>query len=598
MDGARMAKKSKKRIIFYTLGLTCSGLLDLLGVAFIGVISILTVNAASKLNPKPDGRVVKILSITSLDKFSQPGQIAILAFITGIIFLAKTILSISFLRQLYKELATVANEISRQIIDRIFRKDIQDSEKMDSQSYLFSITSGVDAIAFGLIASVCSIISDAVLLSLLMLTLLYVDFIVAICSFAFFSALGLTLFKALGKSNKRIAKTRAETATVFGMKFVETMKTQREWRARAREETMSELLMNVRMRQSQNSSQSAFLPNISKYVLEGGVVVGIFLLAVSQMFSQDKVHSAGILAIFVTAGVRIVPSVLRIQQNVMNFENAREVAKEALVIRNEYFAPAPNIDKTLTQNQEVKFSNQGEILISKLTFRYKDQDVNILNEVDLCIQPGSFNAIVGPSGAGKSTLIDCILGLQSPTSGNVIIDNLTLPEVQAINENYFSYVPQLIVLIQGTLRENICWGLEPDAVSEEEIWDALDGVGLGKEFFEPKGGLDFFITEQGGNLSGGQKQRIGIARSIVSKPKVLILDEATSALDQESETEISKLLLSFKGKMTVIAIAHKFETLKIVDNLYLLSNGILKKVENIGEFLNSKNSILQDYDVK
>lgn len=574
-------KSNRRKILLTTLAMAFSGLLDLIGVALIGLISVLTVNAATNVRPKPEGRVERILELANLNGVNEIDRILVLSLLALFVFLAKTILSIVFLRRLYILLGQVANRLSKEILSRLVRGDLKVIKSQDSQTYLFIITAGSDAIAFGLIASMCGILTDLTLLVAMFCTMMYIDITVALASTTFFVILGYVLSKILGSENRRIGSERVRTAVDFSNIFLESMGTFREWRARKRESYILKNIVAIREQQSQNSAQSAFLPNISKFVLEGGVVLGIFLLAASQALSEDKTKTAAVLAIFITAGVRVVPSVLRIQQNFMNYENAQQVSGTFFDLMRR--VPGIEVQKMLEERSHVVLKDNPETNVSNLTFSYDVSSGPILDDVSFKIEHGSFAALVGKSGSGKSTLVDCLLGLLKPTNGLITIGDFPFDLVQKLDRNFFSYVPQEIYLVSGTLFQNLTWGIEPDLYSEDELWDSLDQVGL-REYFLSREGLDFILTEKGSNLSGGQRQRIGIARALITKPKFLILDEATNSLDAESEKVISNLLLKLKKSCTILVIAHKLETLENSDKILLLKEGKVEDIENLSTY--------------
>ena len=584
-------KKTKRSIILTTFAMALSGLLDLVGVALIGLLSILTANAATNMNPKPDGRVQKILEITHLDTLPELDRILLLSVLTLIFFLTKTILSVYFLRRLYLVLGKVANSLSKTVLNKLLRSDLTSIKAQDSQSYLFITTSGTDAVAFGLIASMSGIFTDLTLLSAMFAALLYIDLKVALVSTLFFVMLGIALTKLLGSENRRIGRERVRTSIEFSNAFLESIGTIREWRARKRDDFVIGRITRVREQQAINSAQSAFLPNVSKFVLEGGVVLGIFLLSASQALSDDKSKTAAVLAIFITAGVRVVPSVLRIQQNFMNYESAQEVSAPFFSLLERL--PDERAHNWRPINQKDIGSIDSRTEVKNLAFKYELSGSLVLDGLNFEIEPGEFVALVGKSGSGKSTLVDCLLGLLKPASGEVLIGGVSIEEIQSTNPNYFSYVPQEILLINGSLGDNLIWGVEPGTLSSGVLWNSIERVGLA-DFFKSKGGLDFEIAERGANLSGGQKQRIGIARALVTNPRFLVFDEATNSLDAESEKVISNLISNLKNSCTVLVIAHHVETLKSADKIILLKNGKAEILNDLDSYFKDKSALEND----
>jgi ABC-type multidrug transport system fused ATPase/permease subunit len=200
-------------------------------------------------------------------------------------------------------------------------------------------------------------------------------------------------------------------------------------------------------------------------------------------------------------------------------------------------------------------------------------------------------AIVGPTGSGKSTLIDLMLGVLSPTSGNIRIFGIS-PEKVPESHIRVGYVPQRVYLTDGSIIENICFGESPDEWDESKVWTVLDKVLLKDFVHNLPQGLRTGVGESGSKLSGGQRQRIGIARALYLNPDLLVLDEATSALDAISESEITKTLERVEGELTTVVIAHRLSTVLNADKIVYLHKG---QIQGIGTFDELRISI-PDFD--
>lgn len=206
-----------------------------------------------------------------------------------------------------------------------------------------------------------------------------------------------------------------------------------------------------------------------------------------------------------------------------------------------------------------------KICVSELCFSYPGIGKQVLNKISFTIPKGTFAGVIGPSGAGKTTFVDILLGLLHPTSGNISVDGKSIyDDIHAWQAN-LAYVPQSIYLIDGTIRENIALGTSEENIDDELIEKVLRMSELYSFVHELPEGLNTTVGERGVKLSGGQRQRIGIARALYCQPEVLILDEATSALDSETEKSITDTILKLKGKITIIAVAHRLTTLEQCD---------------------------------
>jgi ABC-type multidrug transport system fused ATPase/permease subunit len=215
------------------------------------------------------------------------------------------------------------------------------------------------------------------------------------------------------------------------------------------------------------------------------------------------------------------------------------------------------------------------VTLSHVSFFYPEKSTPAVNDFNLEILPGKFVALVGPSGGGKSTLVDLILGVLSPTSGEVRISSLTPHQAIKLSPGAIGFVPQRSVILNRSIRENIALGVPLSAISEEQVSRAIQIAELNSFVESLPQGLDTILQEQGANLSGGQRQRLGIARALYTNPKLIVFDEATSSLDVLTEREITNSLLSLKGEATIIVIAHRLSTVVNADVIYYIDNGFL-----------------------
>ena len=215
-----------------------------------------------------------------------------------------------------------------------------------------------------------------------------------------------------------------------------------------------------------------------------------------------------------------------------------------------------------------------------MSFQYAISDGPAIHNATFKIEPGEQVALIGPSGAGKSTIADLMCGVLTPLNGTIEVlqqDLLSTPK----SRNSVSYVPQKPGVVTGTVADNVALGFEPGEFDESRVWDALESANL-KQVIEalPKGIYSDLGNYQDG-LSGGQIQRLGLARALYSNPGLLVMDEATSALDAQSEAEIARALNQMRGKVTVVLIAHRLNTVQHADKVFLIDQG---KVLDSGTF--------------
>ena len=216
----------------------------------------------------------------------------------------------------------------------------------------------------------------------------------------------------------------------------------------------------------------------------------------------------------------------------------------------------------------------GVVAFTDVSYSYPRSDRSAISHLSLAAKPGEMVALVGPSGSGKSTLINLIIGFLRPQKGIISIDGKNMADLDLRSyRKFISVVPQESVLFEGTVRDNITYGL--GSVLDSEVDNALRSANAWDFVRELPEGVNTLVGERGARISGGQRQRLAIARALIRNPRILILDEATSALDSESEKEIQKALESLMTTRTTFVVAHRLSTVQKADRILVLDKGDL-----------------------
>ncbi len=421
--------------------------------------------------------------------------------------------------------------------------------------------------------------------------LFYVDPAISVGTFTVFGLIALLMYRLLHKRARILGQRDTTLGIASSEKIMEVLLSYRESVVRNRRHYYAREIGKLRLEQANTIAEMSFVPSISKYVIETAVVLGALILGASQFLTRDAVHAIATLSVFMAAGTRIAPAILRMQQGALQIKGSLGTASPTLELI-ERLGTNEELQAVSDELDLVHAGFEAKIEAESLTLKYPGAATAAVENVTFTVNPGEFIAFVGPSGAGKTSLIDLLLGVLNPDSGSVSISGKPPLEAVATWPGSISYVPQEVTIANGSIRDNVSLGYPAEVVSDKLIWKCLEDAQL-KTFVETlPNGLDAHVGERGTTLSGGQKQRLGIARALFTNPSLLVLDEATSALDGTTEANISEAIIKLRGKVTVIMIAHRLSTIKNADQIYYLEAGHL--VAN-GTF-ESIRSLVLDFD--
>ena len=229
------------------------------------------------------------------------------------------------------------------------------------------------------------------------------------------------------------------------------------------------------------------------------------------------------------------------------------------------------ITSNVAFSQDIEFKN--------VSFAYEGTAVDVLRDLSFRIKRGKTIGIVGVSGSGKSTLIELITGLFNPSKGCILVDGEILNTDKLPGWlGLIGYVPQSPYIYDGTLAENVAFGNHGVEIDYDQVKECCRMAAMQDFMDDMSHGLNSYIGERGVKLSGGQQQRVAIARALYNGPEIMIFDEATSSLDTKSEKAIQQTIYSFKGKQTLIIIAHRLSTVVDCDSLIWLEKGSIKMI--------------------
>ena len=565
------------------------GMLDLFGVLAIGLLGTLSITGIQ--SREPGNRVNAVLSFLGLGNSTFQVQAIVIGGAAITLLVGRTILSIFFTRRILYFMSRRGAAISANLISRFLAQPLLVIQRWSSQEALFAVNRGVEIIALEVLAISVVMIADIALLIILIIGLFVVDPITSVGTVFIFGSIALVLFKLMHERAGRIGIKNSALSISSNEKVIEVFSSYRESVVRNRRDFYSREIAKTRFELADTKAEMGFMPYISKYVIETTVIVGAVLIGAVQFLMQDSSRAVATIAIFVAAGSRIAPAVLRIQQGSIMMKSSLGMAKPTLDLI-EFLGNSPLVEN---MEDEVHTKHEGftpDLKVSDVSLTYPDKLEKALVNISLDVEAGKVIAIVGPSGGGKTTLVDVLLGVLEPDSGTVSISGVT--PLQAISKwpGAIAYVPQDVLVANGSIRENVALGYPLEAATDELVNNAILIASLTDFVASLPEGLDTDLGERGSKISGGQRQRIGIARALFTKPRLLVLDEATSALDGGTEESISTDIQKLKGSTTVVLIAHRLSTVRDADLVLYMDKG---EIVARGTFDEVRNSV-PDFD--
>ncbi len=558
----------RRRLIGATILQSSLAVLDLIGVALIGVIGALSIYG---IQSKSDtGRASKITTFLQLDSFSFQKQIAILGGLAAVILVVKTISSLLLTRKVLNFVSSKGALVTKKLLQTVLNSPSSYLSRYTQQEIIYACTTGVQNLTTGIIGTASTMFSDSILLLVMFLGLVVVNPILAISTLVVFTAVGLVMHATM--KNKAFALgTQESSLNIQGNELIwEALNTYQESIVRNTQAHYVNGIAEIRHGVANAITKKNLMPYVGKYVMEIAMVLGGLILTAIQFVLYDATTAIASLTIFLAATSRIAPAVLRIQQGILQIKNLRGTTEITTFLLR---APSRLIPGLKSKPSFIHHGFSGVIQIKCLDFSYGKTDNFRISNLSLQIDPGTHVAIVGPSGSGKSTLVDLILGSLDPMSGEIYISGKTPKESFITWPGSTAYVPQKVSISNVSLRENICLGFPSEFFNESQIYEVLNKTGLAELANNHPEGLDFVAGDHGSKLSGGQQQRLGIARALITNPKLIVLDEATSSLDSVTEFEITNAISSLKGETTVITIAHRLSTVREADVVIYLEDG-------------------------
>ncbi len=440
---------------------------------------------------------------------------------------------------------------------------------------LRTMSDAVNKAYLGVVNNLLAGLSESVTIGAIALVVLVARPIPALGAIAYFGVVGIVFQRLVGGRSQRAGTQLLESTRATIQAALQGLGGIKEVQVRGGAEHFVSVYHRARLQTATASRESLYLGEAPRYALEMLFIVGVAVMSGIIFAGSGAKQGAATLGLFVAAGFRILPSMVRL----LAASSGLRVGQEGLRL---VLADLDELPAVPTEESSVEPLHLDRALrLDDVHFRYPASEHAVLDGVSLTLPAGRSLAIVGSSGAGKTTLVDLILGLHQPTSGRITVDGTDLTAVMQRWQRAIGLVPQDVFLLDDSLRANIAYGLDTDEIDADRLAEAVERAQLDELVDHLPEGLDTFVGERGARISGGQRQRIGIARALYLRPQLLVLDEATSSLDNETERRITETIESLHGQLTMIVVAHRLSTVRRCDELIFMHGG---RIQSRGTF--------------
>jgi ABC-type multidrug transport system fused ATPase/permease subunit len=552
---------------------------DLIGTALMAVLVGYVVSVLSG-NTQTTG-IQPVINFFNLEEVAIRNQVIILGVITLGVFILKPIIVLPVSRVLSMKIHTQGAKLTNVLIDNFSKLSLSSIKKWSSPDINYAANLGLPLVISLLWTSV-ALISDLFLILIFSIVLFISSPVITIgllvYVFLLFSLLAWINGTRITDAGRQVSLASSKSTKAI----IEFLSTFREIYVSNRLNFQLSTFRNNRLTYGHALATVEWLGQVPRFVIDSALVLGIVVVTVGQSNSESVTTAATSTALFLTAALRILPTIAPIQSSLNEIKKLKGMTEIVHLFYK--FVQEETVGRKDYLNKLVKnstFSDTFKIHVNNLTFNYPESDKSAITDISFAVNSGSSLAIIGSSGSGKTTLADCLLGLLEPTSGNIEIDK-TAPEIyRTINSGSIAYVSQDVALVDGSIKENVAFALPESEVYAEKIVTALKRAHIYDFVKGLPQGVETVVGERGTRLSGGQRQRIGIARALYSNPKILVLDEATSALDAETESAITGMLKELHGQVAIISIAHRLSTVMHSDLVLFLRDG---KLAGSGKF--------------
>lgn len=593
---AFMTPKERSKWISLTSLRALLSFVDLVGILAIGFIA--TSTAVFLTSGSDANRVLEFagVQIPAVNAQTLPWVSAVVLFL----FLAKALLSLILNKKVAFLVANIEARSAKVISEVSFGGNLSDARKRSREEVMFAIQVGSPAAFNGLLNLVNTLLTEATLFVVICLGFLFIDAVATLAVIVYFGIIAFVIQYFIGERMSTTSKIAAQGTVQANGAISDLLSVYRELLVLGKRYRYINKIYEARIVAAKSAASQYYLTGMPRYIIEAALLVGLSLFILGQALSGDLVKSSATIGVFLSGGFRLTAAMLPLQGALLAIKSTIPPAKTAHNILSLSRAAmedepqdAQRFAKRITHLQAAPIGAKFE----QVSFSYPDSKEPALKSVSFVIKPGAQVALMGPSGAGKSTIADLLCGVLTPTEGQVKFPDAPNSSNARMTVNRVSYVPQRPGLVSGTILDNVALAENIQEVDRDQALEALSLANLDDLVERLPNGLDTPLGKLHDGLSGGQMQRLGLARALYTKPGLLVMDEATSALDAESEAEIQKALDAMRGKVTVVVIAHRLNTIQHADKVILVEDGEVRDSGTFKELISRNPSVERVVDL-
>ncbi len=461
-------------------------------------------------------------------------------------------------------LAKFREKISNKLYHNFLNRDVLNILRKNSAEYLRNFTEEITTSNL-FVYSCLRIILDSILLFTFLIFLMYFDPLITGIVFLIFSSVGVIYYILIKNKLASWAITSLDNKKKRIQFISESFSAIKSIKILSKENYFLDRFKRQNFSLSRIQFKVNFLKSLPRHILEYILILSILLLffyLIKNQYSNESIIQ--LISIYTLSAFRVVPLINRLLGYMQHLKHTY-----------------PSIGKLINENEQkirIKKKKTSKLEINKniklfvKNFSLDNNKNLLLRNVDIDIKKNSQIGIIGQSGSGKSTIIDILCGFKKNKFSSIKVDNKEIDNPEKLDswQKSIGYVPQNIIILNQSLRENILFGSDRKIFDDKILENIIKKVDLNKFVKKPNGGLSQVLRQDGQNISGGEKQRIGIARALINDPELIILDEATSGLDYETENNVLNTIKKLKS--TTIIVSHRFNALKNCDKIYMIKD--------------------------